>query len=652
MSGIAGIIRLDGASVAPGQMEAMVATMARRGPDRQAGWCGANAGLGQVLLATTPEAHAETQPWAHPESGCVIVSDSRLDNRQEVLRALGVPHLSADEIGDGALLHAAWQRWGEGCVDHLLGDFAFAVWDPGKQALFCARDVMGVRPFYYHLTPDRLFAFASETGALLAVPDVPKEIDEGRIADALVGELEGIDRTSTFFTALVRLPPAQTLRLERGRLWRREYWHPLMHRPSGLPRSEAEWIEALHDQLREAVRRRLRGSQRVGSMLSGGLDSSSVVALASELLHADGVGPLPTFSAIDSKGECPETRAVRSMLQSFELEATTIDVQSIEDVAPTLRESLPQLSEPFDGTMMLISGQYQAAAARGVRCLLDGMPADNLYTTNGYVQQLARRGRWLQAYREGVESFRREETTVPELRALKQVIGGWAPDAWRRFRQWRHGRAFVATELMDKTLIHREFARRVGLWSRYRRYQSDMLKTNTWDRSGQAVSCMSAAYITAAVERYGRVAAFHGVEPRHPFLDQHLIECHAWLPVEYRSRDGWTKWALRQSMRRHLPPDIAWRRGKEHLGQRFNTAVFGRLLETDVPQASDREASSRVIDSRKAGAAQDAWRKRRDAQSFEALLSAALVELWLRALRSELLDTSLAECIKSRRRVS
>ena len=236
MSGIAGIIRLDGAPVAPGDIEAMLATMARRGPDRRRGWCEGNAAFGQALLATTPEAVAEIQPWVHPDSGCVVVSDSRLDNRPELLHALEIRHATPDEIGDGELLHAAWQRWGERCAEQLLGDFAFAIWDPRNQKLFCARDVMGVRPFYYHYAPGRLFAFASETDALLTLRDVPTAIDEGRIADALVSELEGIDKTSTFYQAIVRLPPAQTLRLENGRLRLREYWHPLMHRLVGASR--------------------------------------------------------------------------------------------------------------------------------------------------------------------------------------------------------------------------------------------------------------------------------------------------------------------------------------------------------------------------------------------------------------------------------
>src|SRR5690606_26725276 len=126
MSGIAGVIRFGGAVAAP-ELEAMLQPMVARGPDRQAIGCFGAAGFGQALLATTAEAMTEFQPWRHPDSGCIVVSDSRLDNRPQLLRQLGIDR-RPDTVGDGELLHAAWQRWGEHCADRLRGDFAFALW--------------------------------------------------------------------------------------------------------------------------------------------------------------------------------------------------------------------------------------------------------------------------------------------------------------------------------------------------------------------------------------------------------------------------------------------------------------------------------------------------------------------------------------------
>lgn len=637
MSGIAGVIRLDGAPVAPDVIERMLATMTRRGPDRQHGWCAGEAALGQALLATTPEALAESQPWADSESGCLVVSDSRLDNRPELLQALGISHESPDGIGDGALLYAAYQHWGADCADRLLGDFAFVIWDPRSRSIFCARDIMGVRPFCYHHSPGQLFAFASQTDALLTLQDVPKRFDEGRIADALVGELEGIDNTSTFFQGIFRLPPASTLTVEDGQARLNTYWHPLMHRPDHLPDSDQEWCEALRGHLQEAVRCRLRGSGRVGSMLSGGLDSSSVVALAGEILRMEGRELLPTFSAINSQGVCAETDAIRSVLRAIPTEATCIDVNSFQALMPAMIESLKRLAEPFDGTMMLINAQYISAASQGIRSVMDGTPGDNLYTIAGHVHRLSRQGRWLQAYRESVAWSRCWQEKTPRYQALRSLISPWGPSPIRRLRQRRVEKAYVRDVLVGETLINDGFAQRVGLLGRYRRYSANMAENVCWDPSGQAMSGMTAAYITVAMERYGRVAAFYGVESRHPFLDRRLIEFHAWLPPALRFRDDWPKWAFRQAMQDLLPADVAWRRGKEHLGWRFNLEVMRQFPEGMATVLALANGFARdFLDPQRLESARQAWSNPRAPDDTEALQMAVLTALCLQHHRANL----------------
>ena len=574
MSGIAGFVlpgpRPDGETM----IRAMLEPMRRRGPDGRYAWVSESAAFGQALLSTTAEAGAERQPWVHPASGCVVVSDSRLDNRPELLNGLGLRGRNVDEVGDGELLHAAYQAWGRDCVRRLLGDFAFAIWDPGRRRLLCARDVMGVRPLFYHFAPGGQFAFASDTRSLLSLEGVPAQVDEGRVADALVGELEGFDDSSTFFCAIKRLPPAHTLVLEGNALRIERYWQPLPPRPADLPRSDAEWIEMQRFQLTQAVQCRLRASRRVGSMLSGGLDSSAVVAIGSEWSRANGEPRLAVFSAIDSGGDCAETRAIRSVISAFDLDPTLTDVHEPDAFVPAQRAFLGQLGEPFDGTMALISAQYHAAADAGVRCLLDGMPADNLYTTNDYAGRLTRTGHPVRAYEHALASHRLLQNRLPRLRAVKAVVGACAP---QRLRDWRDAvgdRHFYRKELVAGSLIDARFAERIGLRDRHAHYQQEMRSKVFRDESGEALTSITAAYVTAAVERYGRAAAFDGVEPRHPYLDQRLIEFHAWVPQSLRFRGEWPKWLLRKALEGVLPDDVVWRRGKTHLGYRFNREVM------------------------------------------------------------------------------
>ena len=576
MSGIAGVFRPGGMATAT-ELQAMLGPMARRGPDRQALACHGEVGFGQALLATTPEALAECQPWQHPDSGCLVVSDSRLDNRPQLLRELGIDR-PADEVGDGELLHAAWQRWREGCADRLRGDFAFAIWHPGARELFLARDPMGVRPLLLHFDPGRLFVFGSCTEAVLAQGQVPATIDEGRIADALIGETEGIDQVCTFFTTIERLPPAHWMRLRDGRRVQQRYWRPIGdERPTGLPATEPEWIEAQRERLDRAVRLRLRSQRPVGSMLSGGLDSSSAVALAARACEQHGADPFPVYAAIDSGNpDCSETRHIRAVLAHARSTGHLLDLPQFAAQAPGTAWWEDGI-EPFDSAMTLVAELYRRAGGQGTVSLLDGVPADNLYVTGQHARQLLRGGQWRAAWTVALAQNRLhlEPARLPHLAAARVMAGALAPEPVHALRRWRQDRTtyrqFLQASPIDPALV-----RRVGLWPRYRRYSASIGASHQWHRSGQALSSMAAPYITAGLERYNRVASRFGVEPRPPFADRDLIEFQAWVPIDLRLRDGHLKWVLRQAMAGLLPDPVRWRTDKQHIGFRFSQVQVQR----------------------------------------------------------------------------
>jgi len=579
MSGIAGFIRLDGVVVDGSAIEAMLAAMARRGPDRQHGVSGPDHAFGQVLLATTPEALAELQPWKHAGDGCMVVSDSRLDNRPELLRQLGIDQ-PADEVGDARLLHAAWRRWGEDCADHLLGDFAFAIYDPARRQLSVARDVAGIRPLFYHHAPGRLFAFASQTEALRALPGVPAALNRPRLIDALVPSLQGYDNTSSFFAGIQRLPPAHTLSVAGdGRLQLREYWTPVGRPPDPWPRSEQDWADGLRERLRDAVRCRLRGHVRVGSMLSGGLDSSALVALASNELAAQGRGRLATFSAVSSIQDCPETRAIRWMQEHFDLDASSLDWQQVPQFIDRVASDWSQMGEPFDGAMALVECQYMAAAGQEVRVLFDGIDADTLFEEGGYLAALFRRGHWRALWHEArgqVRFYGEGASTGGFIKpVLKDVlIPTGMREALRRLRT-----PGLLRRIQSEARVDPVFAGQVDLAGRMRSLALMRARQPRKSSDGRAESWIGSTYTTAGLERYGRLAAAQGMESRHPFMDRRLLEYCAWVPSSLRLRDGWPKWLLRRAMAGILPDEVAWRRGKEHLGWRFNHQLFQRLAQ-------------------------------------------------------------------------
>ena len=213
MSGIAAVWRLDGAPLHQATLDRMIERLAPRVADAVGTWLDGPVGLGHRMLHATPESLQQKLPLAGDTGEVVVTADARLDNRAELMSALGLAHRAADGVSDGELVLRAWERWGEECPARLLGDFAFALWDARRRVLFCARDPAGVKPLYYHLG-SRLVAVASETKALLAIPDVPRRLDEISIAACLVPGLD--DRVATFYEGILRLPAGHCLTVTAG----------------------------------------------------------------------------------------------------------------------------------------------------------------------------------------------------------------------------------------------------------------------------------------------------------------------------------------------------------------------------------------------------------------------------------------------------
>ena len=166
MSGIIGIHYLDGRPVDRENLTKMVDILAHRGPDGADIWVDGCVGLGHRMLWTTPESLIEKLPLENQRGDLVITADARIDNRDELIAALQINNRPSDKVVDSELILAAYEKWGEDCPEHLLGDFAFAIWDERRELLFCARDHFGVKPFYYYFA-NNTFAFGSEIKALL-----------------------------------------------------------------------------------------------------------------------------------------------------------------------------------------------------------------------------------------------------------------------------------------------------------------------------------------------------------------------------------------------------------------------------------------------------------------------------------------------------
>jgi asparagine synthase (glutamine-hydrolysing) len=280
MSGIVGLIRTNGDRIEPVLVRALGALLAGRGPDAQAVHCDGPAAFGHALLRTGPESDADRQPLSL-DGRTWIVADARVDARSVLTARLEADHRTTlRSASDAELILRAYLTWGDRCVDYLLGDFAFAIWDREAQRLFCARDHLGVKPFYYADAGGWLVV----SGALECVrghPVVSDRLNDAAIADFLLFGFNQ-DSGTTAWSDIRRVPPAHTLTWSRAGLDLRRYWTLPIEDPL-YDRQDHEYVDEFTGLLQQAVSDRLR-TERIGIFMSGGIDSPILAATALELL--------------------------------------------------------------------------------------------------------------------------------------------------------------------------------------------------------------------------------------------------------------------------------------------------------------------------------------------------------------------------------
>jgi len=602
VSGIVGIFYLDDRSVESKQLESMVDRIAHRGPDGSNLWLEGSVGFGHRMLWTTPESLLETLPLANATGDIVLTADARIDNRDELIQKLDLSDRPAEKITDCQLILSAYEKWGKDCPQYLLGDFAFAIWDGRQQRLFCARDHIGVKPFYYCYQPGKRFFFASEIKALLSLPEIPRRINEVRIADYLYPMLE--DKAITSYQGIFRLPPAQTLTVSvRDDIKLQTYWSLDPSRELILG-SDEEYAEAFREIFTEAVRCRLRSAFPVGSHLSGGLDSSSVSCVARNLLQEKDV-TLHTFSNIfDEVPECDERTYIEPILEQG---GFIPHYQHPDRVGPLTEweHFFECQDESFIGPSCYLPWILNRAAQQaGVRVVLDGCDGDTTVCHgDAYFAELARREEW--------------EKFLVEAKAVSQNFKGTPlgflyqygiPYLEELAKQWqwvvfaknaREIRKYFKISYKQLFLQHGlkpivpEFCR--SLWKKLRG-QSEPVKKATSVINPRFAEKMGMSY---RLESFGGIpkppvtvrdfhwrkltsgvfpfvlelsdlgAAAFSIEARHPFMDKRLIEFCLAVPAEQKLNQGWSRLILRRAMEGILPKPVQWRGGKTDMAPNF-----------------------------------------------------------------------------------
>ena len=609
MTAIAAAYSADGRGP-EGAVRRMLDAAAHRGAQAPHTWSAGPITLGcraSVRLdGTAPAAFAATP------DGCAIVFDGRLDNRDDVCRALSCAPCPPDP--DLAL--AAYAAWGDDTPAALLGDFAFALWDAPNSRLFCARDAFGQRPLFY-AHHGGATVIGSEPQQVLAHPGVPRVMNEGAIAEYLTGAPASI--SDTLWSGVTRLPPAHALVVSGSGARAVRYWD--FDPEARLAyRDEREYAEHFRALFRQAIECRTRGAASVGVFLSGGLDSSAIAGAAEAHVRHRGGAPVRAFSVTFPGLSMDETPYIDAVVQKWRLPSVRLAAR-----AATLEEMTQQIRQ-YDEVPTYPHGAVldplRRRAAPEVDVLLTGYGGDDWFTGSVlHTADLLREGRIVAA----AVQYRHDTRPGAHARLLRAVMAPLLPPSARAML-----RPLVGTRPPSYPWIRPEFAARVGLHERLR--PPVPVRCRTLVQTQMRAVANSAQQVTGD-ELEDRAAAAAGLDQRHPFNDRRLAEFGFALPESQRWAGAETKVVMRRAIGDLLPDLVRVRTDKAEFTPTFVQAIealggracFARLRSADAGWV-DAAAVGRLYEE------MSGLYSRGD-QSYipraDALWSVAALELWL-----------------------
>jgi asparagine synthase (glutamine-hydrolysing) len=325
------------------------------------------------------------------------------------------------------------------------------------------------------------------------------------------------------------------------------------------------------------------------------MDSSSVAAVAAQILASEGRGPLPTFSVVDSDPNgCAETRAIRAASEIPGVEPHFICVRGLDNYRDELLRLTREQAEPFDAHMSLVRASYLAAHRRGLKVVLDGVAGDVAFNSDSRVARLLRRGRLFAALQEARGERKIWGAAWPVWKSLSIAAGrAWLPRRARALRR-RAGWWLQDRRIGRTGLIRRDFAERADLRGRRQLLRARDAFFDRLDRDERAHRIEQASLFVGR-ERYDRVASAVAIEPRDPFMDLRVLDFCLSLPWGQLQSGGWPKLLLRRAMAGKLPETVRWRRGKEHLGAAFTQQLLGPLASFEVQSDRMRETIAPYI---------------------------------------------------------
>jgi asparagine synthase (glutamine-hydrolysing) len=616
MGAIAGIVRWDGVPIESAGLDRMARASAHRGPDGTCTRIGERAALAHLRFVTTDASDGD-QPFIDTVRALWFVFDGRLDNRDDVLCTLGI---ADGALPDARLALEAFARWGSGTASRLLGDFAFIGWDDRRRRLVCARDHMGIRHLHYHSSPG-LVVCATDLAQVLAHPSVPKAPNRAVAADYLACDVR--NGAETLYRGVSRVPPGHSLvctdrgvRLER-------YWFPEPRSAIRYAR-DAEYAEHCRDLLTRSVAARMRSSVPVSAMLSGGLDSSSVVCVAHRIVKDAGPPPRAFSIVRPDRPDSDERTFIDAVARHCGASVVRVTPGAIAG-GDLHQQAAAWAATPAMPADAMAQTLYAAIREHGHRVTLTGAGGDFLFTGSVFqYADLLRELRVAAAIRRFVDDWHAGETGRSALGLLQAGVWPLLPPFVKNALRPAARYAMAVDEQPRWLLVDRRPADAFPAQPRGGSYATEDIT--------RQVGCGMHAFFVECGER---AAAASGIELRHPLLDVRLVDFALAIPDGQRKRGRLTKFILREALAADLPEEVRTRRTKADFSYVIADAIDslgGERFFTDLQIAEAGWVDAPLVAAK--------YRKMRSqyARGYEvygehvpALWMIASVELWFRS---------------------
>ena len=541
MSVIFGIIKKEGALAEKQEMEQMYASVKHFPHDNFILWNENNVGLGWVQLYDIPESVFDKQPFSFGNDRFVMIGKARLDNRNELCHIFNISNEERKTLPDTRLLPLAFEKWGNDCTKKLFGDWSFAIWDKNEKQLFIARDHQGVTAFYYTIT-NNFIAFASNKAVLLSIPSVSKEVNKVQMAQLLVGWHGYAEETA--YKNIFRLPPSRSALYKDGKISVKKYWY-LEDVADIRLKNDDEYLEAFNELFIHAVKSRIRSYRPVASMLSSGLDSTSVTALAATELAKEG----KNIKAYTSVPLFNTTGLLKSTQYGDESELAGLFAKRYPNIEHILVKS--ESKNPLQGvldslkvhnTPLRNSSNFfwllsidELAKRHGVGTMLNGQ-AGNFTISWPF------RGYYSNFMQPGIKPFLKKHIPGFAMRIMYNIKNGKKP-------------------FFNYSLINPQYEIEIGLLEKMKKggYDPHFIASSSLRKTRMHVINVNMSQGAGLAQENGD---YYGLNVYDPTLDIKLLEYCSAIPDEQFVRPGHDRYMIRRAMKNKLPDEVLFNKNK------------------------------------------------------------------------------------------